>query len=360
MPSKGRTNPLADLALARLTSARKESDARHARDLTRRQNAPTILQPNEVSGEYDAARLLTTTLHGEQRPLDHKDLRAFQQSVSRLKKSFKGGISAQQVIDLSLAVDRQRANDEIRMAVPVYIRGNLVHFVTNAGPESDRSRHHVHVSFLDFEAAVAASPNDKAKIGRLVCKGRLLFDCDCGRHTFWYRYIATIGKYNWGRAETGYPKIRNPRLYGVACKHVLRTMHVILKDKGAQLRIADSVLGMREVLDMRKLATTRLKATDVKEMAGAQLRKRKSTSNLKTSAQKQQDTALRKAREQMKKAANEAASGQAQKVAPATSPPAAKSARARTVKSVERHARSLLELGAITQEQYDTIVKGAA
>lgn len=36
--------------------------------------------------------------------------------------------------------------------------------------------------------------------------------------------MSTIGNYNAGRAENGYPKIRNPGLIGIACKHVLRVM----------------------------------------------------------------------------------------------------------------------------------------
>lgn len=46
-------------------------------------------------------------------------------------------------------------------------------------------------------------------------------NCQCGRFQFWYRYIATVGNYALV-AETGYPKIRNPRLKGVLCKHLVR------------------------------------------------------------------------------------------------------------------------------------------
>lgn len=324
-----------------MASAKREAADAAEFDLARRQAATTILHPNEVSGEYDAGRLLKTSLRGQIRNLTHDDIRAFQANVRRLKTKFKGGITAQGVIDLSLQEDRDRANKQIRMAVPASIHGSKVHFITNAGPDSDVSRHHVQVNFLDFEAAVGASPNEPKKIGKMVTGGRLQFDCDCGRHTFWYRYIATIGKYNFGRAETGFPKIRNPHLKGVACKHVLRVMHVVLKDAAVQLKIAQTVLKARDVLDKRQLKAEKTKVAELRKMAEIQQGKRTSSTNLKTSAEKKQQAAMRKAKTDMKKAAVE------------------RKKPAENMRQIERHARSLLQLGAITQAQFDQIVKAA-
>ncbi len=347
MTKRGLTSHLVERATERLGSAKREAAERAQFDLERRQAATTILHPNEVSGEYDAGRLLTTTLRGSaHHQITLNDLRAFQSNITTLKKQFKGGITAQAVIDHSLPIDRQRANKEIRTAVPVSLRGGVVHFLTNSGPESNVSRHHVHVEFLDFQAVVGASPNEPKKIGKLVAAGRLSFDCDCGRHTFWYRYVATVGKYNYGRAETGFPKIRNPNLRGVACKHVLRVMHVIQRDAGVQTKIAAQVLKAREALDGRKLKLEKTKVAELRQMADAQQKKRTSSTNLKTSDDKKRTNAMRKARADMKKAAVDK-----EKAKPA---PKAKTAS----KQVERHARSLLDLGAITQEQFDQIMKG--
>jgi hypothetical protein len=305
------TNLLIDRATARSTSARREAQEAADFDLARRQAARTILKPNEVSGEYDTARVLTTTLGGVQRPITLADLRAFQQNVARLKKAHadkgkrtpRGGITAQGVIDLALAADKERANKEIRMSVPASIRGDTIHFITNSGPDSDVSRHHVHVQFLDFATQVAASPNDAKKIGKAIASGKLKFNCDCGRHTYWYRYVATVGNWNYGRNEDGFPKIRNPRLVGVACKHALRTMHVILKDAAVQQKIAGQVLKAREVLDARQLKVERTKAEDLRKMADAQQAKRRASTNLKTSAQRNEEAAKRKLKADMLKKA---------------------------------------------------------
>ncbi len=340
--NKARLEALIKSATKNIPAARREAAKAANADLERRQASMTILNPNEVSGEYDAGRLLQTTLRGEIRTLTHADLRAFQQNVQRLKKRYKGGITAQAVIDQSLPADRERANKQIRMATPVSIRGGEVHFITNAGPDSDVARHHVNINFLDFEAAVGASPNQPNKIAKLVTDGRLQFECDCGRHTFWYRYIATVGKYNFGRAETGFPKIRNPNLRGVACKHVLRVMHVILKDKVVATKIANSVLKARDVLDRSKLKAEKLKADEIRKLAAQQAAKGKTASTLRTSEDKQAAATKRKAKAAMKAA---------------VAPPVAKPSKASA--QVERHARKLLDLGAITQEQFDQIIKAA-
>lgn len=202
--------------------------------------AKTILDPLDVAGEYDAARLLKTTLGGEMRPITLDDLRQFAYNAKKLGKRFKGGITARGVIESSLQVDRDRSNAEIRAAVVVKAQAGSLHFVTNVGPNSDKTRHHVHVEFPAFKA-FAASPSDPAKLARPMLDGPLRFECDCGRHRYWYRYLATKGGFNAGRPEVGYPKIRNPKLVGVACKHALRVMQALLTDASVKMRAAQMI-----------------------------------------------------------------------------------------------------------------------
>lgn len=200
-----------------------------------RSAARTILDPMDVAGEYDAARLLQTTLGGQIRPITIEDLRAFSASANKLGKRFKGGITARGVADASLPIDRERANEQIRTAVVMKAQAGLLHFVTNASAESDAIRHHVHVEFPAFKA-FAASPKKPDLLARAMLDGPLKFDCDCGRHRYWYRYLATKGGFAHGRPETGFPKIRNPRLVGVACKHVLRVMQAVMKDANVRAK----------------------------------------------------------------------------------------------------------------------------
>jgi hypothetical protein len=198
-------------------------------DTVRREAAKEILHPYDIANKSDAAKLLHTTLGGIKRAITHADLKQFAQSAKQLGKQFKGGITAQQVIDLSLPIDRARANKDINTAVPMSIKDGVIHFLTNASAQSVASRHHVNVQFMPF-TAFANSPESVSKSVATLLRASIRFDCDCGRHTFWYRYMATTGNYHYGRPETGFPKIRNPHLVGVACKHVLRVMQAIKKD----------------------------------------------------------------------------------------------------------------------------------
>lgn len=259
------------------TAAKSGKEARQAFefDLNRRLNdQKKILSADDLSGLYDPKRALFTTVDGVPRMLTLDDLLAFRAAVRDMKnrhkgKQYQGGIKPKQVIDLSLPIDRDRAQKEIRQAAPVSNRGGAVHFQTNAGPNSDVQRHHVNVEFLNFNAAVA-SPADASKIVKEMLTGNVKFDCDCGRHTFWYRFIATIGGFNYGRAEDGYPRIKNPKLRGVACKHVLRVMSLINQSPTFKQYAVRMIEQGRKVLSTDKRSA--VKVADMEKFA-EQLRK---------------------------------------------------------------------------------------
>lgn len=201
-------------------------------------NQAQILSADDMSGLYDPKRRLFTTAGGDLRPLTIDDLMAFRAAVHDIQRRHglrkgnvpthgtTGGILAKQVINLSSLDDRTRANQQIHTVIPVSNRGGVVQIATNASSKSDVSRHHVMVQFLEYDEVLAdgSSPLEAAR--RMVA-GKLKFDCDCGRHRYWFRFIASIGNFNYGRPEDGFPKIRNPNLRGIACKHVIRVMAMI-------------------------------------------------------------------------------------------------------------------------------------
>ena len=216
--------------------AGKQASNKFLYDLNRRlADKAEILTADDMSGLYDPSRRLFTSIDGSPRLLTKDDILAFKAAVKDVQKRHGlqkngkgvfGGILPKQVIDLSRAQDRRRSEKEIHQCVPVTNRAGLVHFQTNAGPNNGAVRHHVMVQFLGYDSALSGglSAKDAAK---QMMRSKIKFDCDCGRHTFWFRYIASIGNFNYGRAEDGFPKIRNPTLYGVGCKHVLRVMQAI-------------------------------------------------------------------------------------------------------------------------------------
>ena len=220
------TSPLGNLKGSVSESKRRAADNKIQRKDEAASPQSIILGRNDLDGSYDAARLLFTTLGGKLRPITKADLATFKANVKTAQTRFKGGISAKQVIDLSIQKARDKATTEIHMVIPSSGGNNLVRFITNASDKSKDVRHFVNVEFLGFNPAMQSNMEPRKAVNWLR-KQPLKFECDCGSFTFWYRYIATIGNYNAGRKETGFPKIRNPKLDGVACKHALRVMSEI-------------------------------------------------------------------------------------------------------------------------------------
>lgn len=157
-------------------------------------------------------------------------------NVQKAAKAFIGGISARQVINQSRPVDIKRANEQIFLATPFKRQGNQIYWLTNAGPNSDAQNHKVVTELLGYPSLMVGRSTlpDRRIIKELLEHGKIKFDCDCGRHRYWYRYIATIGKFNFGAHENRYPSTRNPQLTGVACKHVLRVMHTLISGYGVE------------------------------------------------------------------------------------------------------------------------------
>ena len=197
---------------------------------------PTFLRPSDVAGDYDFQRALQTTLgmpEGMTRSLTRDDLIAFKHNIDTIAKNYQGGITVEQVIAFSRQEDIDRSNQQIHVAHPVRRKGGLVHFLTNASKDSKVTYHHVNVEFQAFTALSLSTEKVKTTtVQNRLSKGKVKFECDCGRFTYWYRYINTLGGTVLGRQEGGFPKIKNPNLTGIACKHILRVMHYIKSAHG--------------------------------------------------------------------------------------------------------------------------------
>lgn len=228
------------------------------------------------------AGVMRTTLgnsfsqQGVLRDLTNDDLVEFDRKINALQGKYQGGIKPSFVINAALAIDRQRAGKEIPWAHPVSSRffgkqakdrSLVVSFVTAASGKHGETKHYVNVEFVQFEQITThrlLSDELDARKKQAIADVKLLkdslikFDCDCGRHTYWYRYIASIGKFAYignnplGREETGFPKIRNPQLKGIACKHVLRTMLTIQREKGFEQFMMKACLNRYKTLGQQK------------------------------------------------------------------------------------------------------------
>lgn len=279
------------MAIGKLAGTAGEARERARQDAAGRKSAaPRILSPNDMQGEYDASRLLTTTLgtgSNEPRQLTADDIAAFRQNARALGNKFVGGITARQVIDQSTRQDRERARREITVAVPSAARalragggisGLEVRFVTNASMRHGESRYFVNVNFLGYPSAASSGALSPAKAASLLRKQGITFECSCPRHRYWYRYMATVGKYNYGRPENGYPRVRNPGLVGVACKHALRVMAEI-EGSGMVLGFLTRVITKGRAADTGR-ASIRTSQKEADELASKQAKR--STTSTKT------------------------------------------------------------------------------
>lgn len=244
MPDKKPAGRNVEGLLAAISGAAGQSKTAFKNEALQRSRATNILTPEMVGGET-MAHALMTTLGGVIRPITTEDLRQFRRNVGALKSkvtknAMRGGIKPKQGIQFSAKDDIERANKQIFSAVLAGGSKGVLRFVTNAGPDSKRSSHNVNVELTTWGAATA-SPRKPIELARWAANEPVRYDCTCERHRYWYRYIATIGGWNYGRDEAGFPKIKNPRLQGVACKHVLRVMRELMGNTMIHAKIAKMI-----------------------------------------------------------------------------------------------------------------------
>lgn len=315
---------------------------------------PTFLRPQDIAkgDKFDVERTFKTTLGGELRYMTASDLVAFKENIKTLADHYTGGITAKKIIALSSPIDIERCNKEILSVAPHSMKNGVVHLITNASGKYKERTHNVMVQLLDYNS-MALSPDEPTalQIKSRISLGNLKFECDCGKHNFWFRYMASIGGYGYGRQEEGYPKIRNPRLMGLACKHVLRVMHFI------QMPLFQNYIKTT----MRKERSTqlgkRIKPTTSEQVAlvdeHSQKMKQSRTRNVKINQALRERELNRRANTQAKKVTN-------RRIAQMAKEQNITKSEAEQSLKVDARAQllSLLKRGLITESAYKTLLKG--
>lgn len=197
-----------------------------------RRSAKRTLTPSALRAKSDLAKL------GEKSkgvPFTREDLLAFEKTRKKHKAAFNSstaGITYDQLVAGSRDIDIKRANNKvddnsgITTANLSGINGNIILVRVKASGKSVHQDHMVKVRLEQFDDLIQEPPGDNfITAAKVACAGRLSFNCDCGRHQYWYRYLATMGNYAVSPPkEFAFPKVRNPEMKGVACKHVLKTV----------------------------------------------------------------------------------------------------------------------------------------
>jgi hypothetical protein len=163
-----------------------------------------------------------------------EDLDALEKNKEAFERKYDkntSGISFQEIMAGSTPIDIKRANNQvsdgsgITSGHIVAVKGNSVAFRVKASAKNGDDDHMAQLRFEEWDDYIEdadVSTKGYQKAAKEAVKGRISIACDCGRHQYWYRYLATIGNYCIAPPkEYSSPKIRNPNLKGVACKHVL-------------------------------------------------------------------------------------------------------------------------------------------
>ncbi|MCV6589097.1 MAG: hypothetical protein OIF57_08720 [Marinobacterium sp.] len=155
------------------------------------------------------------------------ELKTFRKAMQSVQREFGGGKGAtpQQLIAMSTKADVERANMEIKTSRMYRIVGSVVHFAVKAsGKNNFDGNYNVRIKFNDWSDAMVSGRTWKGAAQMLV-RGRVSIDCTCGRHQYWFRYLAGVGGFAVAPpVEKDFPKIRNPSLEGACCKHVLKAL----------------------------------------------------------------------------------------------------------------------------------------
>lgn len=230
------------MAFSRISKEQKENRRKAKHTLT-----PALLNRSKKLSVDDLVRLGKKST-GENFTYD--DLKRFE----RLRKKYKKrrgklvGITFKELVAKSRTIDVKRANNQsndnrgiTRASLIALRKGNIAFIRVKASKKSKHQEHLVKIRFDEWEDCLhEAKPNDEnyLRAVKAACLGRVSIDCDCGRHQYWYRYMATIGNYQLKPpSELSFPKLKNPELIGVTCKHVIKAM-VMLQSPAWQRPLA--------------------------------------------------------------------------------------------------------------------------
>jgi hypothetical protein len=209
-----------------------QRDAFLTPDLLNRRNK---LANDTPFSEQGAKRLiLDFGTKGEKRSYSLAKLQGMALAGERIKKKYNAATNGAKVGQLIAASDEKDINcvknGEIKTSALYKIHGNLLHFQVSASPQSNYTHHQVKVRLEEWDSQLDGLEADKTYLqaAKGAATGRVSFTCDCGRHRYWYRYLATTGHFALDPLEGVFPKIRNPHLSGCCCKHVIKTLAVLL------------------------------------------------------------------------------------------------------------------------------------
>lgn len=154
------------------------------------------------------------------------DLKALADAQNRAQGAFQQPVKGVPLLlleKMSDPGDRARSK-EVRNATLYRFDKNVLFFRVSG---NSKPSYQVKIRLEEWNSAVTSSTANYLMAARAVATGKISIECPCGRHQYWYRYLATIGGFAIAPEERDFPKIRNPGLKGCCCKHVLKVLRVL-------------------------------------------------------------------------------------------------------------------------------------
>lgn len=204
------------------------------------------------------------------------ELQAFRRMIQRVQGATGGrgsrGIPVKQLFSLADDKDVQRANQQISYARLYQVRGGLLKFAVKASGESNFDGHYqVRVRLEEWDSGLVSGKRWE-NAARQAAQGRISIDCQCGRHQYWYRYLAGVGGFAVEPpSEKDFPKIRNPSLDGAACKHVIKAVQT-LQSPTVQRVLAQEMERQADAVGYNKTASKYLSQADHDTLKRARVR----------------------------------------------------------------------------------------
>lgn len=204
------------------------------------------------------------------------ELKAFRKMMQKAQKEYdqgNAGAPVKQLIAQTRSADVRRANQQIRYSRLYQVRGNMLKFqVPASGENGYDGSYQVRVRLEGWNAMLVSGKKWKSA-AKGAANGRVSIDCQCGRHQFWYRYLAGVGGYAvTPPQEKDFPKLRNPSLDGACCKHVVKTLQT-LQSPTVQGVLADEMERQADAAGYGDVQSRFLSSAEHKKLKRARPRK---------------------------------------------------------------------------------------
>ena len=223
-------------ALFKEFAAQAREDAKEAAEV--RRDARGILKNQAIQKALNKRQGIVLAYGMSEVEFKLGDLEQFIQAIEKAENKFNNqvqGVPYSSLLRASRTIDKQRAKN-VRNATLFQRRGNIFFFQVTG---NSKPFYQVQIRLEEWTNAILAREPVLVSVRKMLA-GKISFECPCGRHQYWYRYMASIGNYGLKPVETGFPKIRNKTLGGCCCKHVLKVLNE-LKTSRVQFLLAKAL-----------------------------------------------------------------------------------------------------------------------